>query len=98
MATESGLAAPAHLEVFTVGDYLVMSFPVPPARLSEALSAAEREVVSAALHGASNNEIARQRKASIRTVANQLRSACTKLGVSGRGELAAYAAGVRSRR
>ena len=98
MATDGGLAAPAQLEVFTVGDYAVMSFPVPAVALPGGLSASEQDVVSAALRGASNGEIAHRRHASVRTVANQLRSACTKLGVSGRSELAAHAAGLRNAR
>ena len=66
--------------------------------MSATLSPAEQAVVAEALRGSTNDEIALRRNASIRTVANQLRSAYSKLGVSGRGELAAYAAGVRSLR
>jgi DNA-binding CsgD family transcriptional regulator len=53
------------------------------------LSPAEREVVRAALAGKTDAAIARARGRSPRTVANQLRSAFHKLGVSSRGELAA---------
>ena len=56
------------------------------------LTPAERAVVALALEGCSNQEIARRRGASARTIANQLASAYRKLGVSGRAELAALGA------
>jgi DNA-binding NarL/FixJ family response regulator len=86
------LGAPASLEAWTVGDFLVLTFPIPSPDLGAPLSSAESAVVRAALHGASNQEIATSRGVSIRTVANQLKAACVKLQVSGRAELAAYAA------
>lgn len=54
-----------------------------------ALSEAEREVVHAVLAGSSNADIAKLRGTSARTVANQLASIYTKLGISSRHELVA---------
>ena len=55
----------------------------------EPLTEAEREVALIALAGHTNDEIARRRGASARTVANQLHSVYRKLGVTTRAELAA---------
>lgn len=57
------------------------------------LTLAEREVVRLALAGLSNGEIARARRASERTIANQLASAYRKLEVGSRRELAARIGG-----
>lgn len=53
------------------------------------LSAAEVDVVTMAIRGLRNAEIAQRRRASPRTVRNQLASAYLKLGVGSRSELAA---------
>lgn len=53
------------------------------------LSLAELEVVTLAVRGLRNAEIGAMRKASPRTVRNQLASAYAKLGVGSRSELAA---------
>ncbi|HYP99046.1 MAG TPA: LuxR C-terminal-related transcriptional regulator [Polyangiaceae bacterium] len=53
------------------------------------LSDSERAVAQLALRELSNREIAHQRQASAKTVANQLASAYKKLGISGRRELRA---------
>lgn len=53
----------------------------------QALSDAESSVVSAALRGHSNREIATMRGRSVRTVVNQLASAFEKLGVRSRREM-----------
>jgi DNA-binding NarL/FixJ family response regulator len=64
-----------------------------PASSWEALSSAERVIIDAALDGRTNEEIARARNRSPRTIANQLAAAYRKLGVGSRGELfARYAA------
>ena len=55
----------------------------------ESLSETEKAVVSLALDGLSNREIAQRRSVSARTVSNQLRSAYEKLEVRSRFELAA---------
>jgi DNA-binding CsgD family transcriptional regulator len=52
------------------------------------LTKAERAVVELALAGNGNEDIARLRGKSLRTVRNQLASAYAKLGVGGRVELA----------
>jgi DNA-binding NarL/FixJ family response regulator len=53
-----------------------------------ALSPAGREVAEALVHGCSVEDIAQRRGTSTRTVANQVRSIFTKLGVSSRIALA----------
>jgi DNA-binding CsgD family transcriptional regulator len=53
----------------------------------EKLSAGERAVVALARQGLSNQEIAKARGTSPRTVANQLASAYRKLGIDGRAGL-----------
>jgi len=58
------------------------------------LSASERSVVSAALRGHSNIDIAAGRGRSVRTVANQLASAFEKLGVRSRRELLSKISGL----
>jgi DNA-binding CsgD family transcriptional regulator len=66
---------------------------VEPARalsrsdLPASLTRAEREVAWLVVEGASNGEIARQRRTAERTVANQLQAIYTKLGVGSRREL-----------
>ena len=93
MDRATGMLPPAPtLEAWTVDGWLLLQVELPSPHLPEVLSPAEREVVLEALVGASNAEIAHRRQTSVRTVANQLRSACTKLHVSGRAELAALAA------
>ena len=71
-------------------EFLVVSVPLPTLGplVSAGLSAAEREVTSMILDGMSNREVARARKTSVRTVANQVASVFKKLGVSCRLELA----------
>lgn len=68
---------------------IVIGLPSASAPLTDA----ESEVVSLALAGHTNAEIASLRGVSARTIANQLASAYDKLGVSGRAELAARLAG-----
>lgn len=55
----------------------------------EDLSSAERAVVELALRGRSDEEIARERGTSLRTIGNQLSRVYRRLGVAGRTELAA---------
>jgi DNA-binding NarL/FixJ family response regulator len=66
--------------------YVVLAYPLaePPN-----LSAAERAITRAVLLGKSNDEIARERGRSVRTVANQVAAVFRKLGVGSRSELAA---------
>jgi DNA-binding NarL/FixJ family response regulator len=80
--------------------YLVLSFPrafgddAGADASPERLTRAERAVAAAAARGASNEDIARERRTSTRTVANQLASIYRKLGIASRAELAAHWHGV----
>jgi DNA-binding NarL/FixJ family response regulator len=67
-------------------DVAVLSFQLPPPTLPASLSAAERIVALGMLQGLSNSAIARARKTSVRTVANQVASLFQKLGVRSRAE------------
>lgn len=60
----------------------------PRGAAAAALSAAELEVAAHVIRGLSNDRIARERRVSERTVANQLRSIFGKLGVTSRSQLA----------
>ncbi len=64
-------------------------FDVPRRMLEppSCLTLAERDVVRGVLSARSNAEIARSRRTSVRTVANQLRAVYQKLGISGRSQL-----------
>jgi DNA-binding NarL/FixJ family response regulator len=68
---------------------VVFSFPLGHPALPETLSPAERAVALALLEGLSNSEIAKARRTSVRTVANQLASLFRKLGVGSRAEAVA---------
>lgn len=72
--------------------YAVLSYALPIVGRCEQLTKAERDVLALLLAGLSNAEIARQRRTSVRTVANQVASIFQKLGVSSRSELAALMA------
>lgn len=74
------------LVVVSVGRQDVSGWSAP-------LTAAELEVATLLLSGASNEEIARCRGRSVRTIANQIASIYAKLGVGSRAELARLAAG-----
>jgi DNA-binding NarL/FixJ family response regulator len=67
---------------------VVISIPAGEGQTVEGLTRAERAVARGVLSGWSNAEIARRRRSSPRTVANQLASIYRKLGVSSRAELA----------
>lgn len=85
------LPAPRGLTVGTFSvdsdEYAVLSFPLPEVSIPPELTPAEQEVVRKMLDGNTNAEIARARKTSSNTVANQLQSVYAKLRVSGRSEL-----------
>ena len=68
--------------------YLLLSFEGPGDTFQSKLTPAESSVVAAVLAGHSNNEIARQRGTSPRTIANQLASIFNKLGIRSRAQLA----------
>jgi DNA-binding NarL/FixJ family response regulator len=67
----------------------VLSFPLPAIPLPASLSPAERDVAIAIVAGKTNEEIAAERRSSVRTVANQVASMFRKLQVRSRGELVA---------
>ena len=94
---ELALRAPAEFDVvtFTAGfdEFLVLSF-LPAACSSNeiaqnAFTKAESEVAELALRGLSNEEMARARGVSPRTIANQIASIYRKMGVCSRRELRA---------
>lgn len=89
-ASMAGGEDKTHLSELRVGALDMMLIGVPHLRLPNSeLSAGEHAVVELALMGLSNKEISARRGVSARTVANQLRVAYSKLGVSSRFELAA---------
>jgi DNA-binding NarL/FixJ family response regulator len=68
--------------------WLVWSFLRCGPALPQSLTEAERAVVIALLGGDSNQDIARKRRTSVHTVANQVSSIFRKLNVQSRAELA----------
>lgn len=68
--------------------FAVLSVPLA-VDLPENLTPAEREVVSLLITGASNAQIAKARRVSVRTVANQVASVLKKLKVGSRTALIA---------
>jgi len=75
---------------FAIADdeYLVLSYPIEDdIVLPDSLTDAERAVAVLLLRGMSLRAIAKQRKTSPRTIANQSRSIYRKLGVGSRLEL-----------
>jgi DNA-binding CsgD family transcriptional regulator len=100
-ATRNVLGPPHGLEVRTFrrgsDEFAVFSFPLAPpdahARNAAAgLTDAERDVVSLILREESIAAVARERRSSPRTIANQLSSIYRKLGVRSRRELRARVA------
>lgn len=81
----SGLVA----ERFQVDGVEFVAFSWQTTQELSGLTAAEREVASLLVAGATNAEIARERGAALRTVANQVASILRKAGVSSRYELVA---------
>ncbi len=82
---------PANLRVLHDGDTFVMSFELGPGGESSKLTTAELDVMADLLAGCTNNEIARRRGSSERTVANQVGSILKKLGLGSRLEIIALA-------
>ncbi|CAN5635655.1 hypothetical protein BH09MYX1_BH09MYX1_30760 [soil metagenome] len=81
---------PSSLDAFAFGSFRVLSIKKSALAV---LSESERAVVTLAVVGLSNGEIAARRSGSARTVANQLASAYRKLGVGSRAELLAHLQG-----
>jgi DNA-binding CsgD family transcriptional regulator len=85
---------------FRIGleDYAILSIPSAFLSALDGLTASERDVVGRLLRGQSNAQIARYRRCSPRTVANQVAAIFRKTGVGSRAELAALLdAGTRQR-
>jgi DNA-binding NarL/FixJ family response regulator len=77
-------------EVAVNGEQLLVgAYPLVDKRKVEKLTDAERAVVAHLVVGSTNNDIAHRRRTSESTVANQVHSIYTKLGVRSRAELAA---------
>jgi DNA-binding NarL/FixJ family response regulator len=72
--------------------YAILKWPIASKDEDETLSPAERDVMSLAQKGLSNSQIAKARRTSDRTVANQLASVFRKLGIRSRLELFALRA------
>jgi DNA-binding NarL/FixJ family response regulator len=72
-----------------VGDeeYAVFEFSLGQAVVPADLTQSEQEIAQAVVDGLSDREIGNRRGTSPRTVANQLRSIYTKLGIASRAEL-----------
>ena len=69
-----------------------LALPIEALNLDPRLTQAERQVVVGVLNGRTNAAIAKARRTSSRTVANQLAGIYRKLGVASRWELAARSA------
>ncbi len=77
-------------EVAVSGEQLLVgAYPLVDKRKVEKLTDAEREVLAHLVTGSTNSDIAHRRCTSENTVANQVHSIYTKLGVRSRAELAA---------
>ncbi len=72
-------------------ELLVIDLPKPTQApvAFEVLSESEQAIAKAMIDGLSNRAIATQRGTSVKTVANQIRTIFTKLGVASRFELTA---------
>lgn len=88
---EKGGRPPEGLEVSELTDsdeFLVITWDVASPRSPPAsLTPAERAVLALVVQGGSNAAIARQRKTSVRTVANQVASLLSKLNAGSRFDL-----------
>jgi len=78
---------------------LVLPLGNPSASAPSAnLTRSEQSVMRLVLEGKSNQDIAKDRRTAVRTVANQVASIFKKLGVGSRAELYAFAARATKRR
>ena len=91
-SVDVGVPPPAGLRASTVvlddDEYLVLTVPIPVWEMPDCLTDAERAVATSVLGGSTNEQIARERRTSTHTVANQIARIFAKLGVSSRIELA----------
>ena len=81
-----GTSPPPNLVVEKIDDELVV-FSWDIAQPPPELTAAERDVLARVVKGESNAAIARARKTSVRTIANQVASLLRKTGASSRYDL-----------
>lgn len=72
---------------------LVFSWAAGPPKPPSDLSSAEAEVLARIVQGESNAEIAKARRTSVRTIANQVASVLRKTGCASRFELIGRFAG-----
>jgi DNA-binding CsgD family transcriptional regulator len=79
---------PARMTRFAHGghEFAVIKIDIAP-KLPSSLTVAESEIATLVIEGLSNAAIAERRRTSVRTVANQLRSIYSKLGVESRRQL-----------
>ncbi|MFZ5892985.1 MAG: helix-turn-helix transcriptional regulator [Myxococcota bacterium] len=88
---ETMLPPPSGIDEYTFpvsGDTpQTLSFRITSAPPSVSFTHAERSVLKLVSAGMSNEEIARERGCSRRTVANVLKAICSKLNLANRGEL-----------
>lgn len=89
LLAQSGAAPPSSvwLSAAPQSGGLLVSLPRPSTARLSVLTRAERDVLSCLIEGRTKQEIARDRKACARTVANQLATARKKLHVTGRFDL-----------
>ena len=89
LLAQSGSSSPGPLWLSSAHDptEILVSMPRPSTAPLSVLTRAEREVLSCLIEGRTQQEIARERKACSRTVANQLAAARKKLHVTGRFDL-----------
>lgn len=85
LAPPSGLSASTF--EFDGDQFALLEWPLENGALPPGLTPAERDVAKMVLAGLSNDEIARRRGRSIRTVANQVAALFRKLQVSSRLKL-----------
>jgi DNA-binding CsgD family transcriptional regulator len=83
MHANAGMAPDA----LVIDDMVILRYPVARSRLT----GAEREVIACILAGLSNAQIARARRTSVRTVANQIAGIFKKTGARSRAEIATAA-------
>jgi DNA-binding CsgD family transcriptional regulator len=89
LSTVGTLLARAREKVAQQRDSNHLTVLCPDELARTVLTKGERSVIDLALSGLTNAAIARQRRSSPRTIANQLAAAYQKLGVGGRRELRA---------
>lgn len=90
-AARGSLLPPAVVELREPDGGWLVHVKVPGASFADRLSRSEHAVAQLSIEGKNHAEMARVRRSSERTIANQLAACFRKLGVSGRGELRAKA-------